>query len=222
MFLAVTEGLSMKLIVFPLVMLIGLAMLSMMGVGTIQATILPDTIDSTFVAAADGFYDATGHMVCDEYEVDTDEAGCFNIENNNLYWLNSTNWTPDEEPTDAWNDYPIWLLKTGETLGDKAEGQGDFFSFDTLGTWGMIGIFVGIIALAAVVGLRVFGSGISETSVSTIVMATAFGSIWLLFSALAYGLLAQIPLLGLGFYFFLTALYTLGVFNKIGGSGGSD
>lgn len=82
---------------------------------------------------------------------------------------------------------------------------------------GIIGLVVAVIALAAVVGLKIVGSGIGEFSSRTIVLATGFVTMWGLFSVLAIGGITSIPLFGSVFYFFLTGLYTIGVLDIVGG-----
>lgn len=92
-------------------------------------------------------------------------------------------------------------------------------SFDISSSIGLIGLVVGLMALAAVVGIRVLGTGVSEESVSAILKGTALLAIWGIFSVLALALLIQIPMLGPVFYFVLTIIYTLGIINQIGHPG---
>jgi len=82
-----------------------------------------------------------------------------------------------------------------------------------------IAVFVGLIVLIGIVGIRIFGSGLAETSVSSIVTITSFLLLWGLLSAFGYGLLNDIPVLGTVVWIALTFMYMLGVIFTITDAG---
>lgn len=90
------------------------------------------------------------------------------------------------------------------------------------GTLGFLGIVGGLMFLATIVGLRILGFGISETSVSTLMKGTAYLSLFLLASAFSAAEITAVPIFGWIFYFLLTAVYTLGLLGTIGTVGGAD
>lgn len=222
----------MKLILFPLVVLISVSILSLMGLGTATSysTLSPTPIDvdDSFVAPEDGWFDVNGHQVTERwYAIHTGEDGKVYTYGNVYYWINSTNvpnWETGDLAFDAAGaavlDYPVFSLLTGDTLPDNVEVS-NTVPFDVSSSFGIIALIVAIMAVAVVAGVKVLGSGIGDTSVSTIIKGTAFISLWAAFSVASLGLIAAIPYLGPIFYFFLTAVYTVGIMGQIG-SGGSD
>lgn len=84
---------------------------------------------------------------------------------------------------------------------------------------GALAIIIVLISIAVIVGIKVFGSGISEQSVHTIIVIVGYGSLWGFFSALSLNLIISIELFGWLMYLVLSIIYTIGVMNKISGSG---
>lgn len=216
------------LIALPLAILILVSLLSMMGLGsTDQFLVAGEDFDDTFTAAVDGWYDLNGHQVAKRlwnyHEVG--EAGGPHSSDGKHYWLNETNvgaygWRDKETVQAAGNlvySYPIFWVLENETLASVI--RGDIIPFDTASNLGIIALITGVIALALVVGIRVLGVGVSDVSVSTAVMATAFLSLWAMASLGSIELITAIPLVGPIIYFTLTGMYTLGILSQIGGSG---
>lgn len=80
---------------------------------------------------------------------------------------------------------------------------------------GSIAIIIALVSIAVVVGLQIFGSGISEQSVRTIIVIIGYASIWGIFSSLSLNLIVSIETFGVLIYLFITILYTIGVMEKI-------
>jgi hypothetical protein len=80
---------------------------------------------------------------------------------------------------------------------------------------GAFAIVVGLAALSAVVGIQVFGSGISEQSVRIISLIVGWGAVWGVFSALGWNLINSIEIFGYLIWVALTILYAYGVLSKI-------
>jgi len=82
---------------------------------------------------------------------------------------------------------------------------------------GAIAIIIVLIAISVLVGLQIFGSGISEQSVKTIITITGYVSLWGIFSVLSINLINAIEIFGYLIYLILTIMYAIGVMNKLTG-----
>lgn len=86
---------------------------------------------------------------------------------------------------------------------------------------GAIGIVSAIfIVAAAVTGITVVGTGLNAQSAKFIILASAYVSIWLLLSILAYGLIVSIQVYGAIIYVMISIAYVIGVAQSL--AGGSD
>lgn len=199
----------MKLIVFPLVMLIGISFLSLLGLGQV-------TEGSTYVygtGGITGYYDADGHQVSEANRtIFTGETGTWHHvqdrthpqhgEYGRLFWTNAT------------GTYEVWSTPNGENMEDTT------LAFDLFDSFGLIIIVAVVMGVATLAGVHFFGTGISTAK--ELFLVSAFITVWGVFSAITLATLIQLPLfLGAGFYFFLTAMYCLGIINQVG-SGGDD
>ena len=101
----------------------------------------------------------------------------------------------------------------GSLAGPESMGGAGAFSIDPLA--GAIGIIVIVVMLAVIFGLRFFSSGLSESSIKTIIVGLSYGSLWVLFSVFAQPLLVQIKMFGSLFYVVLTIVFVIGVIQKI-------
>lgn len=79
----------------------------------------------------------------------------------------------------------------------------------------MIAIFSVALALGAIVGIQVLGTGLSQFTVKSIVVIAVMMSIWLVFSTFGYEVFDTVPYFGKIIYFCLSLSYTFGVFNEI-------
>jgi len=76
-----------------------------------------------------------------------------------------------------------------------------------------VGMFLGAISISAVLGIRIFGSGISETSISIIYRLLVLFLLWSVLSLLTYDLFLEIPNnLGIVIWTILTFIYMIGGF----------
>lgn len=214
----------MKLIILPLAFLAIMALFAQLGLAEYALDpYINQNFDSEWTAPSDGTFDLSGHKLLDENGFRTGEFGLCFIEGNQMYWLNATNAASaigigGVDPFSRDKTYPCFQLATGEQIVFSQAADLNVSISD--GSLMMIAIIVGLIVLAAVAGLKVFGSGISEVSVATIVKGTGFIAIWGILSLAAIGLITGVPIFGIAFYFFLTLLYTVGIMGQIGG--GSD
>lgn len=89
------------------------------------------------------------------------------------------------------------------------------FSIDPL--LGALTWVVVIVILASALGIQIFGSGLSSISVKTIIVSSAWISMFVILSLFGYPFIASIPY-GLGSLLFilLTIMYAFGIFKLIG------
>lgn len=185
-----------SLIVFPLIIIVVLGLFGQMGLSTFDS-------EANAYQEYDGLFDVDGHKLCDLNGTAVGEAGYLRHR-----WGVGI--------TETW-----WNNVTGTYLTYNTP-NGVNYDFDVLGfnmgtSLGVIGLCVAVIALATIAGVKIVGSGIGEFSVRTIVIATAFISLWALFSLMSMNMITQIPIFGVGFYFFITIMYAIGMFTEIGG-----
>lgn len=182
------------------------ALLSLMGLGsTMLAT--NQTMYGTGYSNYDYWYDVNGHVVMFKNGTAYDEAGFMHVPS-----VGSTHPQWDNYS----NVYDMYDNPYGE---DRSWVQIDF---DISSSYGLIALIVGMMALVAVIGIKVFGTGEGEVSTMTILKGTAFLTLWGIFSAISLTLITQIPMsLGAILYFILTAMYCVGIIQSIG-SGGTD
>lgn len=107
------------------------------------------------------------------------------------------------------------LIVNGTTSTLEFTGQEGLFIIDP--TVATIAIFIVIIGIAAVLGIQVVGSGLSEESVKTIMSCILYGAIWGLLSVFAMPLIISIEIFGTIIYMVLLMLYVIGVIEKITG-----
>lgn len=112
------------------------------------------------------------------------------------------------------------LIGNQTLTGDESElelEQGSLsLGFDM--TTGLVVIIISAIALG-LIGIKVLGSGLDPTSVKIIWNGIVFYGLWAIFSVLSYGSIASIPTFGVLFWFLMTFIYSIGVFNKMGSGG---
>lgn len=193
----------MKLIAVPLVILAFLGVFGMLfGYETGGSVV----INSASGNPEDYYYNEDGYIICcvngsKYYPTDDGFITYYGTQPVIPVWRNST------------GDYVLYTSDQTELV---TEHSGEF---DMLTGLGFIGAIAAIMIIVSFVGVRVFGSGLSEVSTSTIIKGTVLIAMWCVFSIMAIGLLAQIPLyLGGIFYFMLTVLYAVGIVQNIGGT----
>jgi len=103
----------------------------------------------------------------------------------------------------------------GATFSSYIAGGGYGVSVGINEITGAIAIIIVLVSIAVVVGIKVFGSGISEQSVKVIIVITGYVSIWGVFSALTLNLINSIEIFGWVIYLILTIIYMVGVMNKL-------
>lgn len=197
-----------KLILIPITILVTLSIFSMLGLGNTE-------LGSTTLSGADVvYYDSGGHEVCDGLGQPSGEDGSIGSSTTGYAtWDNGTLLTTFSLYYDTSGSLDMRVK-----YEDFGKGYYGFKEFDITTAIGFIGLIIGIMALAALVGLKILGSGISDVSVSTIILSTAYLAIWGVFSVLAFDLIVnQIPIIGSTFYFILTIIYTAGIIASING-----
>jgi len=114
-------------------------------------------------------------------------------------------------------DYLIDQMKNG-TIRQLLEEEGMEFgshNFNITLVTGAIAIIMVIGLLALGLGIRVLGSGLSETSVKTLVGGIAYTGIWMVLSVMSMPLILNIETFGTIIYVILTVGYVLGVIQKL-------
>jgi hypothetical protein len=103
----------------------------------------------------------------------------------------------------------------GTASSFAVSGQDWVFSIDPIS--GAAVWLVVIVSIAALVGIRIFGSGLSEQSVRVAIMAIVYANIWTVLSVGASPLMWSIPVFVGMIYISITIVYTVGVIQKIDG-----
>lgn len=223
-----------KLIVFPLVLLIFLGCLNTLG---LHNDMTGDGVQYggifAFGAGGNGWWDESGHKVCDVNFTAVGEDGvAVRATDGGYAWINNTGtveWIRDGAM--AYDDglYTSsvgnwWAMGQYYTIFNNSSGANTAFflqGFSIYSSLGILAIVILIIGVALVVGLHFLGSGESETGVMTIIKGGSYLGLWGCFSVVAGGLIGSIPILGALFWLFLTLVYTLGVVSSIGHSEGA-
>lgn len=218
----------MKLIGFPVVILLGLSIMMMVFNGSVVGFGF-GSINVGGYGAFDGLWDLTGHPVCylngTAYGEDgilevydsppaIDPLAPYKTADTVYFWYNNT----DDDGVNIFGlDAPKGWLPPAYPLYDTEDGENKAskFAFDIGDTLGFVAVIVGLMAVAGVVGLHVLGSGISDTSVATIIKGGALLALWGIVSYASLDAISTIPMFGGIIYFVLTALYTFGFIEAI-------
>lgn len=97
------------------------------------------------------------------------------------------------------------------------------YSLDITGlTVGLTFLTVVIVGIAIAIGVRVLGSGLSDTAGRFILLISAYSTLWAILSLLSFNLIIEIEIYGALIYAFLTIMYIIGVIQKLSGNGGSN
>lgn len=99
------------------------------------------------------------------------------------------------------------------------EFSGDAFLFAIDPTITTIAVFVVIGAIAGVLGIQAFASGLSPESIKVIMAMILYGAIWGLLSVFALPLISSIEIFGVIIYMVLLIGYITGVIQKVTGVG---
>lgn len=221
----------MKLIVFPLIFLIIMAVMGQIGFGEVgfEGSGVQQFMNAaTFNATEAGYWLINeGRLVLDRWGNRVAEFGQQWGEGSLSYWLNTTNaydtnYFNNVDPWSQDESYPLlWLNDNEEFDGSHyTRGQAGLGFIDIgTSTWGVIALITALIILAGIAGLKVFGSGISDISVGTIVKGTGFMALWAIFSVVAYPLITGVEIFGVILYLILTSCYAIGILGQVGGGG---
>lgn len=109
--------------------------------------------------------------------------------------------------------YDINAIINGSDTSYTLENLDFVFNIDSL--TGAIAIIIIVGLLCCLIGIRILGSGLSETSVKYLTTAIFYTGIWSLFSLLSYNFIISIKVFGLLLYISLTIIYVLGVVQKL-------
>lgn len=80
-----------------------------------------------------------------------------------------------------------------------------------------VGVFIGLMGIAIILGIRIFGSGLAGTSIGLVFKLVTFLLLWGLVSLGSSSVMRQIPLVGVLVWISLTFMYMLGVILSIEG-----
>ena len=112
----------------------------------------------------------------------------------------------------------VYLVVNGTRNYLETQTQENMFYLDPV--LGAIGIFIVIIAVAGLIGIQAFGSGLSDQSVKIISGVMIYGGLWALVSILSMPLILLIEVFGSLIYLTLTFCYVYGVVSKLYGGVG--
>ena len=111
------------------------------------------------------------------------------------------------------------LIINGSTTTFSVQTSDLVFSIDPIA--GMIANIITWTSIALLIGIRAFGSGLSDEAVRIGSLGIIYTAVWTLLSALAIPLIFAIELFGALIYIVLTIAYVIGVIQKISSSGGA-
>lgn len=106
------------------------------------------------------------------------------------------------------NDVRYVISRDPQHVEEFREIEGSSISYSSI--IGFVGMFVGIAILVGIIGIRIFGIGLADTSISTIMTITVLLLLWTFLSVTAYSHLAGIPILGPILWVLLTFMYLAG------------
>ncbi|MFX1590584.1 MAG: hypothetical protein ACFFC1_20820 [Promethearchaeota archaeon] len=126
----------------------------------------------------------------------------------------------------------LFAIITGSSLSqigaESLSGSADFnesatsFDINNIGATfyidefaGALVIIIAIMIIACLIGLNIFGSGLSDTSVRILSIGITYYGIWSIFSVLSYELIVNIEVIGVLLYITLTIVFTIGIVQKI-------
>lgn len=196
----------MKLILIPLSFLFVLAIVSAFFMD-------PSSTPQSFYSAGvlnDGFFASNGTRVCyaNLTAVNSADTGHLQLKEGNIlheagwYWISGSTTTR--------------LYNTPYARDDLSTVNTEFDIGSTLSFLAIVGV---IIAIGTIAGLKVLGSGISDISVSAIMIGGGLVTIWIFLTAIAAPFILEIPVVGVAFYAAISLTYTLGIINQISGTG---
>lgn len=103
---------------------------------------------------------------------------------------------------------------TDTTVIDWGERSIDF-NIDPI--TGMIALLVGIAVFTILIGFRILASGLSDTSVRSMMVGVSYTGLWGVLTVLSISTIKSIELIGSVLYVFLTVGYVIGVIDKMTG-----
>ena len=112
----------------------------------------------------------------------------------------------------------VYLVVNGTRQYLETQTQESVFYLDPV--YGALVIFVVIIAIVGLIGIHIFGSGLSDQSVKIISGIIIYGGLWSIVSILSMPLILLIEVFGSLIYLGLTITYVVGVVSKLYGGGG--
>lgn len=118
----------------------------------------------------------------------------------------------------SYDEFSGTLNDTGDESTLTVEGYDVDVGFDAQD--GILVFVVSMVAITCVAGITVMGSGLKEISVKVLYITVSLFGVWGLVSLFAVGGLTAIPIFGSFFYFILTLVYGLGVFQLVSGVSG--
>lgn len=80
---------------------------------------------------------------------------------------------------------------------------------------GALVIIIFIVMISVLIGIRIFNTGLSDTSIRIASICITYYGIWILFSVLSYELIISIEVIGVVLYITLTIVFTIGIIQKI-------
>jgi hypothetical protein len=228
-----------KFITAPLIILIILAMLSLIGLGTgiLGSFNMSTSSFSNSSNAQKYFYDDNGNpKVYANNLTNVAETGTIvhlfyilpigAVASKYAGWENTSGTYGlflDTQGKDrlAWTSVNVFYTISGEPTisvnksGNSGTSIAANINFD-IGA--AIAILSAVMVIAALVGLQVVGSSASNDTTSAVILKFgAFLGTWGIFSGLSYALLVQLPLaFGSYFYLIITILFVIGLIDSIG------
>lgn len=229
----------MKLLIIPLAVLITCALLAQTGLGQSGSfgTISIMAPDHGLISGEIIYYDSAGQPKVYGNFTKISEPGEVRAGiDGGAYWVNGTTTILGTTLKmfqlyyDTEAQQPCKFQDITQYTGTNFFGQPSTIAEDQENSWfgnistslGLIILIVGLMALVAIIGINVLGSGESEFSVKAIFLGTGLLALWGIFSAFGINLIAEIDFWGPVVYLILTAIYTLGIIQQISGVSGGD
>lgn len=222
-----------KLLYVPLAVLCLLTLLSVTGLGTSNGGLFGaqsytvNYDDEGLISYGDGsnstfLYDETGHAVCDYNLTAVGEPGNIeiseHIHGDYTVWHNVTGSYYMFVDTEMQTPVNFADIQGSYDYSPEAGGGAGSYSYMLNSSLGFIAIIAVIMGIGVIAGIKIFGIGESEKSLTLLLLGSFYLAIWGALSLLSYPLLLEGGYYTFIPYFVLCLLYTLGIMGTVGDS----
>lgn len=132
-----------------------------------------------------------------------------------LFTISTINYTSSQTISNGIPNSNQYWYAPNPSMEAQLKSQTGSNNFSVEMVTGVIALIIACTVVAVAAGIKLFGSGLSETSVKIIYNSTVYYGLWGIFSALSYPMFLAFPLFfGVFGWFILTLIYSLGFFES--------